>query len=236
MPNSSPRIFAARPLFADSLGVGVATAQLTHVPLREMPPTESGQASAVQSTLRQVGSSLGAAVLGVAPTVATTHHVTSSLESAGVPAFQSEHIAEVVKGSAGTAIPGLSSDPSTAYLAPRLDASFTDAVQTLGDVSAGFVRLDLLASVHIPVGPCPDARDAEPGRRGWFRRMRPEETRQPSWSEACRGLAGISARRREIRSGRSRRRTGRREPERARTRAMRDIRARTGTDGRRSPH
>lgn len=148
-PNSSPWSFAG-PMFVYGLGVGFATAQLTNVTLREVPPAESGQASAVQSTLRQVGSSLGTAVLGVALAVATTHHVTSSLEAAGVPSGKSQQIAEVVKGSAGTAIPGLSANPSTTYLAPQLDASFTDAVQTVGYVAAGFVLLGLLASVRIP--------------------------------------------------------------------------------------
>lgn len=148
-PDSSPWAFAG-PMFVYGIGVGFATAQLTNVTLREVPPAESGQASAVQSTLRQVGSSLGTAVLGVALAVATTNHVTSSLESVGVPAGQSEQIAEAVKESAGTAIPGLSADPSTAYLAPQLDASFTDAVQAVGYVAAGFVLLGLIASVRIP--------------------------------------------------------------------------------------
>lgn len=148
-PHVSPWAFVA-PLAIYGLGVGFATAQLTNVALGEVPVTESGQASAVQSTLRQVGSALGTAVLGVALAVATTAHVTSSLTGEGVPAAQADQIAEAVKSSAGTAIPQLSQAPGTAQLAPALDQSFADAVTTVGYVAAIFVFLGLLASFRIP--------------------------------------------------------------------------------------
>jgi MFS family permease len=148
-PHVSPWAFVA-PLAIYGLGVGFATAQLTNVALGEVPVTESGQASAVQSTLRQVGSALGTAVLGVALAVATTAHVTSSLTGEGVPAAQANQIAEAVKSSAGTAIPQLSQAPATAQLAPALDQSFADAVTTVGYVAAIFVFLGLLASFRIP--------------------------------------------------------------------------------------
>ena len=148
-PGVSPWVFVG-PLAIYGLGVGFATAQLTNVALGEVPVTESGQASAVQSTLRQVGSALGTAVLGVALAVATTAHVTSSLTGEGVPAAQADEIAEAVKSSAGTAIPQLSEAPATAPLAPALDQSFADAVTTVGYVAAVFVFLGLLASFRIP--------------------------------------------------------------------------------------
>ena len=148
-PTVSPWAFVA-PLAIYGLGVGFATAQLTNVALGEVPVTESGQASAVQSTLRQVGSALGTAVLGVALAVATTAQVTSSLTANGVPSAQADQIAEVVKSSAGTAIPQLSEAPATASLAPALDQSFADAVTTVGYVAAIFVFLGLLASFRIP--------------------------------------------------------------------------------------
>ncbi len=46
-------------LFGYGLGVGMATAQLTSVILAEIPVAESGQASGLQSTFRQLGSALG---------------------------------------------------------------------------------------------------------------------------------------------------------------------------------
>jgi EmrB/QacA subfamily drug resistance transporter len=148
-PGVSAWAFVA-PLAIYGLGVGFATAQLTNVALAEVPVTESGQASALQSTLRQVGSALGTAVLGVALAVAVTSHVTSSVEAQGVPAAQAEQVAQAVKSSAGTAIPQLSADPGTASLAPALDQSFADAVQVVGWVAAAFVFLGLIASFRIP--------------------------------------------------------------------------------------
>ena len=51
-------------LFLYGIGVGMATAQLTSVILAEIPVAESGQASGLQSTFRQLGSALGVAILG----------------------------------------------------------------------------------------------------------------------------------------------------------------------------
>jgi EmrB/QacA subfamily drug resistance transporter len=52
------------PLFVYGIGVGFATAQLTSLVLSDVPPERSGIASGANSTLRQVGSALGIAILG----------------------------------------------------------------------------------------------------------------------------------------------------------------------------
>ena len=54
----------AIPLFVYGIGVGFATAQLTSIVLSDVPVEPSGLASGANSTLRQVGSALGIAVLG----------------------------------------------------------------------------------------------------------------------------------------------------------------------------
>jgi MFS family permease len=51
-------------LFIYGIGVGFATAQLTGMILAEVPVAESGMASAIQSTSRQVGAAIGTALLG----------------------------------------------------------------------------------------------------------------------------------------------------------------------------
>lgn len=51
-------------LFIYGLGVGLATAQLTGVVLKDVPQLKSGQASGTQSTSQQIGSALGIAILG----------------------------------------------------------------------------------------------------------------------------------------------------------------------------
>ena len=54
----------APPLFIYGIGVGFATAQLTSIVLSDIPVSLSGIASGANSTLRQVGSALGIAILG----------------------------------------------------------------------------------------------------------------------------------------------------------------------------
>ena len=55
-------------LFVYGIGVGFATAQLTSLILADVPPSQSGEGSGIQSTSRQVGSALGIAILGTALT------------------------------------------------------------------------------------------------------------------------------------------------------------------------
>ncbi len=52
------------PLFVYGIGVGFATAQLTSIVLSDVPVRESGLASGTNSTVRQVGSAMGIAILG----------------------------------------------------------------------------------------------------------------------------------------------------------------------------
>ena len=109
------------PLAIYGLGVGLATAQLTNVALAEVPRNRSGQASGIQSTLRQVGSALGTAILGTALSIAITSHTTSSLQGVGVPSTEATRIADAVQSSAGTALPGLRAAPTTARLSGVLE-------------------------------------------------------------------------------------------------------------------
>lgn len=51
-------------LFVCGLGVGMATAQVTNVMLAEVPVGLSGEASGLHTTVRQLGSAVGVAVLG----------------------------------------------------------------------------------------------------------------------------------------------------------------------------
>ncbi len=57
-------LMLAIPLFVYGIGVGFATAQLTSIVLSDIPVALSGIASGANSTLRQVGSALGIAILG----------------------------------------------------------------------------------------------------------------------------------------------------------------------------
>ena len=91
-------------LFVYGMGVGFATAQLTGVILSEVPVAESGQASAVQSTSRQVGAAIGTAIIG-ATLIFGLGSVASQLEDRGVPAAQAAQLSDAVASSAGRRSP-----------------------------------------------------------------------------------------------------------------------------------
>lgn len=65
------------PLVIYGIGLGMASAQLTSTVLIDVPAAQSGQASATQSTTRQLGSALGIAIIGSA-LFALTHYFAST--------------------------------------------------------------------------------------------------------------------------------------------------------------
>jgi EmrB/QacA subfamily drug resistance transporter len=136
-------------LFLYGMGVGFATAQLTGVILSEVPVAESGQASAVQSTSRQVGAAIGTAIIG-ATLVFGLGTVASQLEDRGVPAEQAQQVSDVVAGSAGQAIPALAAQPDGDVLVEGASAAFAEAIKLVAWVAGGFVLFGLLASLALP--------------------------------------------------------------------------------------
>jgi MFS family permease len=136
-------------LFLYGAGVGFATAQLTGVILAEVPVAESGQASAVQSTSRQVGAAIGTAILGSTLLIGLGA-VTTSLTDAGVPAAQAEQVTEAVRASAGTVIPSLANAPNGDVLVAGASQGYAQATKGVAWVAAAFVVLGLLASLRLP--------------------------------------------------------------------------------------
>lgn len=136
-------------LFVYGMGVGFATAQLTGVILSEVPVAESGQASAVQSTSRQVGAAFGTAVVG-AMLVFGLGSTATQLEDRGVPTTVAEQVSQAVSTSAGQAIPELAAEPDGDVLVAGASAAFADAVKLVAWVTGGFVLVGLLASLALP--------------------------------------------------------------------------------------
>lgn len=136
-------------LFIYGMGVGFATAQLTGVILSQVPVAESGSASAVQSTSRQVGAAIGTAIIGTTLIIGlgTT---TSELESRGVPAEQAQQIGDAVAGSAGQAIPALAEQPNGDVLVEAASQGFANAIKSVAWVAGVLVFLGLLASFMLP--------------------------------------------------------------------------------------
>lgn len=138
-------------LFVYGVGVGLATAQLTGVSLREVPLRRSGQGSGVQSTARQVGSALGIAVLGTVLFAGLSGLLTARLaERSDIESTQREQIVTTVRESGGAAIAGLAADPRTAPIAEEAKAAFADATRYAAFAAAGFLLIGLIACARLP--------------------------------------------------------------------------------------
>ncbi len=136
-------------LFVYGMGVGFATAQLTGVILSEVPVAESGQASAVQSTSRQVGAAIGTALIGTTLLIglgSTAAH----LEDRGIPAAQAQQVSDAVANSAGQVIPGLAKQPNGDELVAGAADGFVTAIKSVPIVAGFFVFLGLLLSFLLP--------------------------------------------------------------------------------------
>ncbi len=139
------------PLFVYGIGVGLATAQLTSVTLSDIPVEKSGLASGANSTLRQVGSALGIAILGTILLVSLGAGVRSNLADVpGLPASAAEEIAVAMESSAGQALPGIRQQPGSEAIVPLIDGAFADAARVTGMVAFGFILLGLGFSLLLP--------------------------------------------------------------------------------------
>ena len=152
-------------LFGYGLGIGMATAQLTSVILAEIPPRESGQGSALQSTARQLGSSLGTALLGTILAVVLTSQVTSALQGvAGLPEQVVNPLADAVAESGGTVIvtirdaqaaEAFTGTPQEPFVQPVIDASiagYTDATRITLAIGALIIMAGAGAALRLPRG------------------------------------------------------------------------------------
>ncbi len=139
------------PLFIYGVGVGLASAQLTSVVLSEVPPRESGQASGMQSTFRQVGAAIGIALLG---TVLSAGLRTGTAENlAEIPELSvaaQEGIVEAVDGSAGQVLPALADQPGSEPVVAAVSDAFASAARTTGFVAVFFVSIGFLLSLGLP--------------------------------------------------------------------------------------
>ena len=98
------RVAASLPigLFVHGVGVGFASSQLAPVILAEIPPRDSGQASGMQSTFRQVGAAAGIAALGLVFVTAMSGYATDGLAAIeGLIDSQRAGIVESLVDSAG---------------------------------------------------------------------------------------------------------------------------------------
>ncbi len=139
-------------LFVYGIGVGFDTAQLTNVILEDVPPQRSGGASSVTSTLRQVGSTLGSAVLGTVLFVSLGLALQNDLavNQPSLSEDQRTQIVDQVVDSSGEAIIPLEQQQGMADIAQEAKESYTQAVKIMAGVAGGAVVIGLLASFGLP--------------------------------------------------------------------------------------
>lgn len=142
------------------VGVGLATAQLTNVILEDVPVAQSGEASGMTTTFRQLGTSLGIALLGGLLISGLATGTRTGLEEAGAPPAVVDTLVDVVRESVGSAIPALAADPATAAAAEIAADALVDAAKVTTGIAAGVLLLGVLATVALPRRPEDD--DAAP--------------------------------------------------------------------------
>ena len=138
-------------LFLYGFGIGLATAQLTSVILVDVPTAQSGEASGIQSTSRQVGSALGIAILGTALAILFSHYASSGLdELPGLPVGSRAAIEQAIDERGGPAIQGVRATPGSETVVAKLDDAFASAASDVAFIASGFIALGLLSSLLLP--------------------------------------------------------------------------------------
>lgn len=161
----------AIPLFVYGVGVGFATAQLANVVLSEVDPQKSGLASGANSTMRQIGTAVGAALIGTVLLVSLNTGTRANLEAIpGIPAATVDQVVSVIEASDGQALIALRDDPRAVAVVPAIEDAFTDAARTAGFAAAAFIGLGLLFSLRLPAPATETHEVTAPGRAAAERR------------------------------------------------------------------
>ena len=173
-------LLLAAPLFVYGIGVGLATAQLTSIVLSDIPGSRSGLASGTNSTMRQVGSALGVAIIGTVLFATLASNSRDNLATAlpDVPAQCRELVVTLVDESAGQILPVLKhptaaedtafaglgtlppdeaacfADPTFLAALPRtvpaVEDAFVSATHLAGYTALAFVVLGAFFSLLLP--------------------------------------------------------------------------------------
>ena len=161
-------------LFLYGVGVGLATAQLTGVIMVDVPMDKTGQGSGSQSTVRQIGSALGIAVIGTMLFTGTESSLQNRLDDVGVSTANQTVIVDTVVESAGAVIPQLSAIvAATGVETATADAiqeasgeAFTDGAQLAAYAAAGFLVLGFFSTFRLgQVAPEPKPANQSKGRK-----------------------------------------------------------------------
>ncbi len=138
-------------LFIYGLGVGMASAQLTGVILTDVPPADSGQASGIQSTSRQVGSAFGVAILGTIFLTILANRTSSALTMLHtLPPAAVKGIVALMKATGGAGIPALHSYPGSTPIIAAASQAVTHAAKIDALLAGAFILIGLAATFALP--------------------------------------------------------------------------------------
>lgn len=142
-------------LIVFGLGMGMAMAQLTNLILTSVPVTLAGEASGANATMRQVGSSIGVAIIGA---VLTTSLSTAITERVNTDSFIPEVLKQQIIKNAKESSAQIGSQAPTGDFPSEISGSVeTDVKIALVDASKAAVRMSFfftlagaLVSLLIP--------------------------------------------------------------------------------------
>jgi predicted MFS family arabinose efflux permease len=138
------------------LGVGFASSQLTNVVLSDIDKDKSGVASGANTTVRQLGSGLGAAIIGSLLTAQTIRHAVSTVSAARqLPTtVRDQAIVQLHVLGANYSPPPNVSPADSATLTRALAHAISDGTRPALFFAAAFVFFGALLSLLIPrIGP-----------------------------------------------------------------------------------
>lgn len=154
-PATSPWLVAAT-LVVYGVGLGLASAQLTSTVLAGVPTASSGQGSATQSTVRQLGSALGTAVAGATLAAALRWLLPAKLAAAGVAGAQADGLVESTVSSVGGVIVAMrervaagQGGPQGADVVQALSQGFAQASSVALAAAAVFLAAGLLGAIQV---------------------------------------------------------------------------------------
>ncbi|RBP97839.1 MFS transporter [Bifidobacterium aemilianum] len=157
MPAKSSALLLLAPLVIYGFGLGLASAQLTSLVLSQVPIAQSGEGSATQSTVRQLGTGLGAAVAGTSLAVALHAVLPGKLEVIEhLPQRIADGLTKAVSSSAGNAIGGIRSQGTNGKLGglgpqvvDAMTSGFIQAGQWAMGIACVLLLIGLVASIKV---------------------------------------------------------------------------------------
>lgn len=157
---ASSVVWVALWLVIYGVGLGFASAQLTSIVMQDVPDQKAGQGSSIQSTVRQLGSALGVAIIGTIFVSFLWHDVPGSLNHIqGMPPQIARHMEVSVIDSAGSSIYAIKENPKYSQMMPapvkkelihELDVNFTKSIVKSIGVSSLILFISFFLTFLLP--------------------------------------------------------------------------------------